>query len=268
MHVAHRGGEDELDELRKRAYGPDADIDQDPAALSRLRLLEDAGQRLRAPDAAAPEDDAASTAPAPTSVASDAPGEPEAQLEERGPHPLLAAARASGRWLASRRRSTLVMGAAALLIVAGLAVTLVVVQRVQTDPLQTGAVQVARLPRDSSYEVPVIFGYASTDGSTGAHAFKEFHGLRFVVGESRTFFGGGESRCLTVFGEAEVLDPNSQSFSGVVYSGCSAGDFPPIVQFTLDQEQLPREFRDALAGADGVQLVYDTKNDEVVVFTD
>jgi hypothetical protein len=35
------GLDDELERLRARAYGPDADIDTDPAALDRLRVLED-----------------------------------------------------------------------------------------------------------------------------------------------------------------------------------------------------------------------------------
>ncbi len=263
--MTQRSG-DELDDLRKRAYGPGSDIDDDPRALARLRQLEDEAQRLRAPAPAQAEadDDAP---PAPTAHAE--PGESAVPDQPAtAEHPFLRALRAAGGWVATRRRSTLVMLAGAILVVAAMAVTLVVVQRVQTDPLQAGAVQVARLQPDASYELPVIFGYTGDDGASGAQAYEEFHGLRFVVADSRTVFGRSENRCLTVFGEAAVLDPNSQSFSGVVYSGCSAGDFPPVVQFTLAQEELPRQLRDALAGAVAVQLVYDAGNDEIVVFTD
>lgn len=42
----------ELRELRLRAYGPDADIESDPAALARLRELE--GMRRAAPGASSP----------------------------------------------------------------------------------------------------------------------------------------------------------------------------------------------------------------------
>ncbi|MBU4464433.1 MAG: hypothetical protein KKH75_01160, partial [Actinobacteria bacterium] len=54
----------ELEALRRRAYGPDADIDSDPAALARLIALEDLAHRHEPapgdalaggePDAAAP----------------------------------------------------------------------------------------------------------------------------------------------------------------------------------------------------------------------
>lgn len=47
----------ELRALRERAYGPDADIHDDPAAMQRLRELED-GERVRPAAAAAPDFDA------------------------------------------------------------------------------------------------------------------------------------------------------------------------------------------------------------------
>lgn len=47
----------ELRALRERAYGPDADIHRDPAAMQRLRELED-GERVRPESAASPDIDA------------------------------------------------------------------------------------------------------------------------------------------------------------------------------------------------------------------
>ncbi|MBF9336286.1 hypothetical protein G3N30_08635 [Microbacterium lacticum] len=79
----------ELTALRRRAYGPDADIDADPAALARLRKLEEqdraraAASEARAEGAAeavAQPDEPAERAPALTAVAAagDATGDPAA----------------------------------------------------------------------------------------------------------------------------------------------------------------------------------------------
>ena len=71
------GLDDELERLRARAYGPDADIDTDPAALDRLRELEDDARsataampvvsgEVRPPSASAMTDAAAPGSAAPT----------------------------------------------------------------------------------------------------------------------------------------------------------------------------------------------------------
>ena len=48
-HDLIHGGQRELDALRRRAYGPDADIYDDPVALARLTVLEDMVRFERAP---------------------------------------------------------------------------------------------------------------------------------------------------------------------------------------------------------------------------
>lgn len=73
--VAHAGHE--LDALRRRAYGPDADIFDDPVALARLAELEDAMRRVRAPEPALDQSagsdraDAITVEPAPLAASPD-----------------------------------------------------------------------------------------------------------------------------------------------------------------------------------------------------
>jgi hypothetical protein len=79
----------ELDELRSRAYGPDADIDRDADALARLIELEELA-RLDAPEPVAetgrstPTDTSASSAGGPTVVILDGEGDP---VNSAGPVP-------------------------------------------------------------------------------------------------------------------------------------------------------------------------------------
>lgn len=57
------GEQRELDALRRRAYGPDADIFDDPVAVARLTALEDLVRIERAPDAYQRADEAGAAAP-------------------------------------------------------------------------------------------------------------------------------------------------------------------------------------------------------------
>ena len=64
----------ELADLRRRAYGPDADIQRDPDAMRRLHELE---ELARSPDAAVPSADEAAAGPA-SVIASAAAADPDA----------------------------------------------------------------------------------------------------------------------------------------------------------------------------------------------
>ena len=138
-------------------------------------------------------------------------------------------------------------------VLAIIAAALVLVQRVQSDPLQVGAAQIGRLSVDSSYRVPDVFG-----GGSGPSAYQEFHGLRAVI-------YGSKNPCLTVFRAADITDPTSDSFSGTAFSGCTAGRFPAMVQFSLD-DSLPTDIRAPFPKTTALQFVYDEAHDEVVVF--
>jgi len=119
--------EDELAQLRRRAYSSSADIAADPEALERLIELE-----ARA--------SAAEEEPRPPVVESE---DPDAAIDQETPD----AAPERPRFVVPRpRRSTVILLAAAALVAATLATVLVVVQRTQTDPLQVGATQTSRSP--------------------------------------------------------------------------------------------------------------------------
>jgi hypothetical protein len=150
-----------------------------------------------------------------------------------------------------------------ILAAATLATVLTLVERVQTDPLQVGASQVARLGADEGYEIPPFFGSVA-----GAHAYEQFHGLRTVTGSTGFVYGGADgSTCLTIYLESSVTE-STDSFNGPIFGGCAAGGFPPIVQFSVDTQDLPADLRSEFPEGTGLQFVYDAEHDEVVVFSD
>lgn len=238
--------DDELRALRERAYGRHSDIHLDPDSLERLRELE--STRVEAiPDAVDEDIEVIAKSP-----------EPEAEPQDE--------ARPTPRWvlwLLGLRRSTVLIALGVMVIAAALATALVLVQRVQTDPLQVGASQVARLGVDESYEIPAFFG-----NEAATHAYQQFHGLRAVTSTTAVVFGASPgSTCLAIYPEATVT-ATANSFNGPLFGGCAAGDFPPIVQFSVDSEVLPADLLSAFPESTGLQFVYDAEHDEVVVFSD
>ncbi|MES1170119.1 MAG: hypothetical protein ABUL47_05470, partial [Leifsonia sp.] len=164
------------------------------------------------------------------------------------------------------RRSTVVIVLAAVAFVVVVAVSVTLVQRVQSDPLETGASQIARLEPDPGYRIPNIFG-GPGGGDQNVQAFEKFHGLRVIVSVDReSTTSPSTTDCLSIYVEAEITDPSSTSFSGQFFRGCGAGAFPAIDQFDPQSQDLPAGIRDALAPWRGLQFVYDKRDDEVVVF--
>ena len=257
--------DDELQALRRRAYGPNADIQRYPSALERLRELEGAGRpQLRpASDIGLPPEPAPVVEhPAPVDALDD-PEEPRQTPAWLATSARLA--RAGAVRLAHLRRSTVLILLALVVLASILVVTLVVVQRVQTDPLQVGAEQVARLAVDPSFEVPEFF--ASPGLSDTLQGFDEFHGLQAMVSTGGGLFSRSENdECLSVSSAAVAENSSPNSFSGLLVGGSGAGGFPPIVQFTTDLPDLPDEVRAAFPDTVGLQFVYDSANNEVVVF--
>jgi hypothetical protein len=147
-----------------------------------------------------------------------------------------------------------------------IAAALILVERVQPDPLQAGADQVARLSIDPSYQVPVLFQHISAEGDT-VQAFDEFYGLRAIVAAGGGWYGSGaEDECLSIFlaADGEISDRNS--FSGQVRGGCAAGPFPAMTQLMADDEGLPDELQSAFPGPAALQFVDDKANQEIVIY--
>ena len=137
--------------------------------------------------------------------------------------------------------------------------------RRQTDPLQTGASQIARLEPDPGYRIPNIFG---GPGGAGEHAraFQKIHGLRVVVTDLPTTTSTTSTDCVSIYLEASITDPTSTSFTGPFFGGCAVGKFPAISRFDVRSQDLPAELRKEFAPWIGLQFVLDKRDDEVVVF--
>ena len=256
--------DDELHALRLRAYGPNADIHLDTAALARLRELEDAS-RPQAPPAIELEFES-DPIEQPIPLADEE--YPEEAIRRRfsdGWERLIDLAGALGKRIAHARRSTVLIVVSLALIVVVAMVALVVVQRVQTDPLQVGARQVARLSVDTSFEPPPFF--ADMAEGVAPLGFQEFYGLRAVV-SSGGFFGRSVSdECLSLYSSTDVTNSDSDSFSGHMMGGCAAGDFPAMIQFRADITGFPDDLSAAFPGSTALQFVYDRDESEVVVFS-
>lgn len=243
--------EDELAALRERAYGPGADILDDPDALARLHELEAEAKPVVADtdtDAAAnahAEPDASATASAPA----DAPAEP-AEPKTAPPH----AARPIPRgWLIAWAASIALVG-----VITG-AIVFSVASIRPVSPV-TGAVQVATLDEPTTDEsidwLPQWFGSRSR-----AIAF-EYLGL--VAVRVPQGFYDDDQPCLMVGDITNFTrDGDSISYEGRTYTGCGAGPFPATVQFVVD-DQSPAELRAHYP--DGTALSFVLDGDVVGVF--
>lgn len=252
--------DEELRALRRRAYGRDADIHLDPRAVERLRELESEARPPLSRDTrdvvASNEDDDGGT-PEPPDESADPPPEQ--------PNP----ARVWLTRIAGLRRSTIVVGLAVIVAAATLATALTLIQRVQVDPLQRGAKQIARLEPTDGYPVPKIFGGTGVDSINGSVSYQPFYGLHVVVTRADGLFvKGPDSTCLTVYPATAISDPLSQSASGPLMGGCSAGRFPAMTQFPMSTDGLPASLRAKFDRNVSFQFVYDPVHHEVVVFSD
>lgn len=236
--------EAELAQLRRRAYAPNPDIASDPDALRRLIELEERAG-------------ATEVEPAPDEQHDSRIDEPEPQPDADPAPPRFTVPRP--------RRSTVILLGAAVLVVAILATALTLVQRVQTDPLQTGATQIARLGADPDYDFPSSLAQGVTGEVT---AYAEFEGFRVLTTPSYRD-PQGTARCMTVW-QPELLDATGSGFS---YDGeyffmniCGAGVFPPAYTMLL-REESPERAQTSFPAGTALQFVYDEANDEVVVFS-
>jgi len=252
--------EDELHSLRRRAYGPDADIHLDPQAIERLRELEGGalgggalGGGAREPEPGTLTDN---SEPAPT------PAEPRLPIKDDAERSATDSVRP--RMRVRRNAMRIALGVAAMATM--LAVVLVVVQRSQTDPLQFGAKQITRLSVDPAYKVSQYFYGSAFGRDLEAQGFQEFHGLRAVV--TVGYGSVSNDACLSIYPSSIDTSVKASSFSGQLIVSCAAGGFPPIVQFRVDAAGLPTDFRSAFPGSAALQLVYDRVHNQVVVSSD
>lgn len=192
----------ELAALRARAYGPDADIDADPAASARLAELEE----LARPRPAAPEADALSAAPA-AAAAEEVDEVPEGIADAAAARE---PARDHRRWWRDWRVGA--VGAAALAV--GLAVGLGIPPLATPQPNYTVALD-PDAPVDPT-EAWILQAQRALDVLPGSlRQYEQIEGVTMWTGENSV-----GSRCLiVVWGE---LWGNG---------GCAPGGLDPIVDF-------------------------------------
>jgi hypothetical protein len=269
---------DELRMLRLRAYGPDADIHDDPAALARLHDLE---ERALASRPAAPR----AAAEPPTSLAPPASDEPPVEREParepaaqtRAPasteqlrepaetpdtdEPAVAGGRdgstgEKARWKLPRGR-TLWLWAGSVVV------AFVVGAWVALGMSAVGFGRVAVLAETPADNWPTeFFG----DPAEGAMVFEAYLGLTAMVIPNAMGNGGpGETTCLAVFdglSDDGTLDPTA---AGVVTNGCGAGRFEPQATVTVSST-MSDELR--AEHPDGTALQFVLRGSEVFVFAD
>ncbi len=228
----------ELRMLQARAYGPEADIHTDPAALARLRELEaalappPAPPRPAAPRAAFP---AAPPAPGAT-------GPPVFAEETAMPAaPPMSPARPR-RWLVPVWAGSLLVALVVGALAAGASMRLFARDG-------TGE-QIATLQPDPGFVAPAFFG-----DSEDIVAFDDFHGLTALIAPYGVWGGDSPDGCIVVV-QTEGLERHDQGIEGPVYSDCPAGAFPAAVQLTID-ESSPQASRARFAEGTALQFVYD-----------
>ncbi len=191
---------EELRRLRARAYGPDADIADDPSAAERLSALEERDREERSPAPMLPivaEEPVASGSVAlgPEVVAEEGDEEAEGEEVPRERRPLIGSKRALWVWALSLAVVTALASAAT-----ALSLTFVPVAR------SVGAPQVGTLEPDPDTEPPAIFGQR-----TGAErAFRSFYGVTAFVGFAQVDATENRSPCIYLLDSAEVTAQEAQ----------------------------------------------------------
>ncbi|MFB7892176.1 hypothetical protein ACFC1I_08255 [Microbacterium sp. NPDC056044] len=238
---------EELRALRTRAYGPNADIHEDAAALVRLRELEaratgDGGDASATPLTVDPR-------MAPTAIGVTGPDSTGHESVEAGevavdadePGGAVAAAESPMWW---RRRIPVLWTAAGIVVGVVLGIGL-------SSLVQPGAPErVAVLDVDAGAEWPnEIFGVGPDDG----RRYEEFHGLT-VVGYDRTTDVGGSQSCLAV-----LTAPDGSGFAA---GGCGAAAFPANASMEITSLS-PQELRDEFPEGTSLRFVREGTQMEV-----
>lgn len=264
----------ELRALRVRAYGPAADIDQDPAAVDSLRELE------------ALNGESEPAVPAAVEATIDAQPEPETQPEslpeprieaepalsvstEERPEDLEAPPESSSRpRRRDRKRSTAslplrtrVLWALSVVASGALAVA-ITYALVSVSPVSasSGARQIATLKPSALADIP-----AGWFGAGPSSVTWEFYGLTLF--ETTGGYSAVGSECFTAIATEQLpkpdTDPNSWSINGFASSGCRIRDFPATVQMTVDSNA-PEDMRAKFPERSALQFVRD--GDRIGVF--
>ncbi|WP_066517408.1 hypothetical protein [Curtobacterium ammoniigenes] len=259
----------ELDALRARAFGPRADIAQDPAALERLAELERAAVAVRVrqsdplliPARSGSGDRAPAAVLSPPSASENADELPRAGSATTGEateHRPVTGAVAPLRSRRAVRFALMGFIAALVLVVGGVAIGRTTAAQQGAD----GSTVIARLPVDPTYKPPAALQGSAVAIVTG---FRDFHGLRPILGRGAWFGTNSSEYCLFVYPQAFVVDSSAPSYTGPQWTGCGAGAFPPETQLDVTGD-LPASVRAPFSGPTALRFVYDATKREVIVY--
>ncbi len=244
----------ELERLRARAYGPDGDIAEDPAAVERLRELEDRERSAPLPlstgDGELHDVETALVAPA----GQDEPVDGDAGAEE---------ASAGGRRPLLRSRARVWIAAAGIAVAVALssAVTAAGVGFTVVDRT-AGIAQTDALTQDPDAELGSA-GYLGFDPSQ-TRGYMDYYGLSVFQGRTQIDSEGNDADCLVVLDTQDLREGDSGRGTGVRTGSCGAGPFPATVEFIVTPS-FPEAFRTRYPVGTAVQFVLD--GDDVGVFT-
>ncbi|WP_349884934.1 hypothetical protein ABRP18_015045 [Microbacterium sp. WHRI 7836] len=276
--------DEELRALRARAYGPTADIEDDPAALRRLQQLEARRQpRPRAEDVVPPAPAMETIDSEPTRAAEpvsrtrrsrrqpedaegDALGVFDTSADDADAAPPTAEpAERLAAWFSVR--TTRILWVVAIVAAAAMsaAVTFALV-KVTPVASSAGAPQIATL--DATSDVAIPAGWMGVGPSS---AVFDFYGLVIVESSGGYYNGSVGSDCLTVARADQVPDKddfdssNGWTYDGPMYTGCAVGAFPATVEVPFDTN-MPKELTERFPDGTALQFVYEA--DHVGVFLD
>lgn len=231
---------DELRSLRARAYGPGADIFDDPAAVRRLAELESITRTpIREP------------VPAPEPIP-EPPAEPSEEVDRppAGPPEPPGATDAAAPPASARRawwRRPVVLWAASI-VVAVVATALVTHLALSQGPRQVAVLAPSSVEWPQEY-----FG----EQPEGGQVFDDFYGVT-VIALPQQFSEDLAAPCLYVLRTGEMSN-------GMLGGGCGAGAFTATAAVAVT-ESMPEALRDRFPDGGAVQFVLD--GDRVLVYAD
>lgn len=242
MHRMDADHGSELERLRARAYGPNADIEGDPAAVARLRELEDRERMRAAPLEAETEADPDDGADAP---------HPDPEPEEAEPAP-------RRPLLRSRRRVWVAAVAVAGVVALTSAATAAGVSVTAVDRT-AGIAQTDTLTADPDAQLGSA-GYLGFDPEQ-TRGFADYYGLTVFSGVSQIDSEGNQAECLIALDTSEVREADSPRSAprGIRVGDCGAGPFPASVEFIVTSS-FPEPFRARYPVGTAMQFVLDDGN--------
>ena len=275
MNEIDSAAHDELRTLRERAYGPAADIDQDPAAVQRLselesRLAEPRAERKPQPERKPEPEPAAPLTPAerpadatPARAPAASPAEPAAAGAESPPRSPDVGQAASAPHSTRARK---VLWALSVAAAAGVAAAITFsLMHITTISASGDATQIASLEPSATVQVPTGFMGAGPSART----FEFFGYTIFEATGAFAYAPSQGSDCFAVIASTQVPEEydaqQGWSFDSPVYSACRAGGFPAVAQFIVDSAA-PEETRTRFADGAALRFVFD--GERVGVFLD